>query len=183
MNMVFTLKTKTFLTRNLYIKSKYQIIFKYKKNQIMSENGIDAITRRRIGQHQYNGIVQCKYYASTSTILTEVIAQIDNNIDHWKQERSFGLLVVLTKDSLNQRGRNAILNATNSIIVATLQEIRRGDVQQKLQELKWEDYPGKYLKRTRLEVEAAEELQNIGEIQISAKRIKGLKFEENVMRQ
>jgi len=29
----------------------------------------------------------------------------------------------------------------------------------------------------------AEELQNIGEIQISAKRIKGLKFKENVMRQ
>ncbi len=238
MNRVFTLKTKTFLTRNLYIKLKCRIIFKYKNNQIMSEeiitqeelkkltpikkgellelktkeelekqgfvttiskaqrwdedskrmqilgdNGIDALTRRKIGQYHYNGIVQCKCYASTSTISTEVIAQIDNNIDHWKQERSFGLLVVLTKDSLNQRARNAVLNARNPIFVATLQEIRRGDVQQKLQELKWEDYPGKYLKRTRLEVEVAEELQNIGEIQISAKRIKGLKFEENVMRQ
>ncbi len=37
MNRVFTLKTKTFLTRNLYIKSKCQITFKYKNNQIMSE--------------------------------------------------------------------------------------------------------------------------------------------------
>src|SRR6266542_1770531 len=205
MNRVFTLKTKTFLTRNLYIKSKCQTTFKYKNNQIMSEeiiiqeelkkltpikkgellelktkeelekqgfvttiskaqrwdedskkmqilgdNGIDAITRRKIGQYHYNGIVQCKCYASTSTISTEVIAQIDNNIDHWKQERSFGLLVVLTKDSLNQKARNAVLNARNPIIVATLQDIRRGKVQQKLQELKWEDYPGKYLKRTRV---------------------------------
>ena len=103
-----------------------------KRMQILGDNGIDALTRRKIGQYQYNGIVQCKCYASTSTISTEVIAQIDNNIDHWKQERSFGLLVVLTKDSLNQRARNAVLNARNPIIVATLQEIRRGEVQQKL---------------------------------------------------
>src|SRR6266536_5250364 len=144
---------------------------------------METLTRRKIGQYHYKEIVQCKCYASTSTISTEVIAQIDNNIDHWKQERSFGLLVVLTKDSLNQRARNAVLNTRNPIIVATLQEIRRGKVQQKLQELKWKDYPGKYLKRTRLEVKVAEELQNIREIQISAKRIKGLKFEENVMRQ
>src|SRR6266496_4359521 len=142
-----------------------------------------TLTRRKIGQYQYNKIVQCECYVSTSTISTEVIVQVDNNIDYWKQERSFGLLVVLTKDSLNQRARNAVLNARNPIIIATLQDIRRGEVQQKLQELKWEDYPGKYLKKTRLEVESAEELRNIGEIQISAKRIKGLKFEENVMRQ
>src|SRR6266496_4895436 len=37
MNRVFTLKTKTFLTKNLYIKLKCQITFKYKNNQIMNE--------------------------------------------------------------------------------------------------------------------------------------------------
>src|SRR6266496_1973069 len=113
MNRIFTLKIKPFLTRNLYIKSKCQIILKYENNQIMSkeiitqeglkkltpikkgellelktkeelekqgfvttisraqrwdedgkrmqilgDNGIDALTRRKIGQHQYNGIVQ-----------------------------------------------------------------------------------------------------------------------------
>ena len=37
MNRVFTLKTKIFLTRNFYVKSKCQITFKFKNNQIMSK--------------------------------------------------------------------------------------------------------------------------------------------------
>ena len=71
--------------------------------QIIGDNGVDGITRIRINEYQYNGIIQCKYYAATTRISTDVIAQIDNNLDHWKMERSFGILVMLTKGSLNQR--------------------------------------------------------------------------------
>ena len=92
--------------------------------QILGDNGIDGITRKKIGKDQYNGIIQCKYYAPTLQISTDVIAQIDNNIDHWKTEKSFGLLVVLTKESLNHRINNAILNARNPIITITFQKIR-----------------------------------------------------------
>src|SRR6266542_314336 len=163
MNRVFTLKTKTFLTRNLYIKLKCQITFKYKNNQIMSEEIITQEELKKLTPIKKGELLEIKTKEELEKqgfVTTISKAQRwdkdskrmqilgDNGIDHWKQERSFGLLVVLTKDSLNQRARNAVLNARNPIIVATLQEIRRGEVQQKLQKLKWEDYPGKYLKRT-----------------------------------
>ena len=203
MKRVFTLKSKHFITNQIYIKQRFQVIYRSMNNltmgeniidpsklkelsavkrgellevktkeeledqgftttitkaqrwdeerkqvQIIGDNGIDGITRKKIGQYSYNGIIQCKCYAPTSTISTDVIAQIDNNLDHWKQERSFGLLVVLTKESLCKRAENAVLNARNPILVVTLQEIRSGVIQQKLQELNWDDYPGKYLKRT-----------------------------------
>jgi len=91
-----------------------------KQVEILGDNGIDGIVRKKIEKDQYNGILQCKCYAPTSTISTDVIAQLDNNIDHWKTEKSFGLLVVLTKDSINNRANNAILNARNPIITITL---------------------------------------------------------------
>ena len=149
--------------------------------QIIGENGVDGITRIRINEHQYNGIIQCKCYAATTRISTDVIAQIDNNLDHWKMERSFGILVMLTKGSLNQRAINAIKNARNPIIAITLHEIMQGELKQKILEIKWENYPGKQLKRTRIELEEAEEIKSIGEFRIEGKKIKGLVFEENLI--
>ena len=153
-----------------------------KQMKIIGDNGIDGITRRKIGQNSYNGIIQCKCYAPTTVISTDVIAQIDNNLDHWKSEKSFGLLVLLTKASLGAQAVTAIANARNPIIVVTLQEIRKGIVQQKLEEINWDDYPGKYLKRTRIEIESARDIRNVGEVQIDGKGIKRLKFEECIIR-
>ena len=110
-----------------------------------------------------------------------MIAQIDNNLDHWKMERSFGILVMLTKGSLNQRAINAIKNARNPIIAITLHEIMQGELKQKILEIKWENYPGKQLKRTRIELEEAEEIKSIREFRIEGKKIKGLVFEENLI--
>ena len=149
--------------------------------QILGDNGIDGITRKKIGKDQYNRIIQCKCYAPTSQISTDVIAQIDNNIDHWKTEKSFGLLVVLTKESLNHRANNAILNARNPIITITLQEIREGLLDQKILEIKWDKYPGKQLKRTRIQLESAEEIEKIGELKVVGKKLKKLIYEEDIL--
>ena len=154
---------------------------KNKQVEILGDNGIDGIARKKIGKDQYNGIIQCKCYAPTSTISTDVIAQIDNNIDHWKTEKSFGLLVVLTKESINNRANNAILNARNPIIAITLQEIREGLLDQKILEIKWDKYPGKQLKRTRIQLESAEEIEKIGELKIVGKKLRKLIYEEDIL--
>jgi hypothetical protein len=152
-----------------------------KQVEILGDNGIDGIVRKKIEKDQYNGIIQCKCYAPTSNISTDVIAQLDNNIDHWKTEKSFGLLVVLTKDSINNRANNAILNARNPIIAITLQEIKEGLLEQRILEIKWEKYPGKQLKRTRIQLEEAEEIENIGELKIVGKKLKNLIYEEDIV--
>jgi hypothetical protein len=150
------------------------------KKVIIGDNGIDGIARIRIEEKNYNCIIQCKCYAPTSSISTNVIAQLDNNIDHWKQERSFGLLVVLSKESVNGRAINAIKNARNPIIMIEITEIE--DLKQIVQQINWDNYPGKRLKRTRIELGEADELENIGEVSIKGKKIKGLFFQEDLIK-
>ena len=55
---------------------------KNKQMQIIGDNGIDGIFRKKIEKDQFNGLIQCKCYAPTSNISTDVIAQLDNNINH-----------------------------------------------------------------------------------------------------
>ena len=55
------------------------------------------------------------------------------------------------------------------------------ELKQKILEIKWENYPGKQLKRIRIELEEAEEIKSIGEFRIEGKKIKGLVFEENLI--
>ena len=154
---------------------------KNKQMQIIGDNGIDGIFRKKIEKDQYNGLIQCKYYAPTSNISTDVIAQLDNNIDHWKMEKSVGLLVVLTKESIIPRAINAMKNARNPIIAITLQEIREELLDQKILEINWNKYPGKQLKRMRVQLESAKEIEEIGELKIVGKKLKRLIYEADTL--
>ena len=54
------------------------------KLKILGDNGIDGIFRKKIQGTNYNRIIQYKCYASTSTISTNVVIQLDYNINFWK---------------------------------------------------------------------------------------------------
>ena len=54
-------------------------------------------------------------------------------------------------------------------------------MEHKILEIKWDKYPGKQLKRTRIQLEEAEEIENIGELKIVGKKLKNLSYEEDTI--
>lgn len=128
-------------------------------------------TRLQLGQLHDDG--------ERTPISTDVIQQLDNNLSQWKAPKMFGLLVVLHKKSLNKRAWNAITNAINPIIVVEIGEILQ--VQQQIENIKWSEFPGKKIKRTRINIDEAEEIENVGEPILKGKRIKRLMYSQETI--
>jgi hypothetical protein len=147
--------------------------------KIIGDNGIDGIARRRIEGEEYRCIIQAKCYAKTTTISTDVISHLENNVRHLEAGKAFGLLVVLHKESLNERAWSTIKNASCPIIVIDITQMDK--LVELIKNIKWEDYPLKSLKRTFVEVESAEELKQIGNLKIDARKLKNLKYREEVI--
>jgi hypothetical protein len=87
--------------------------------------------------------------------------------------------VVLHKESLNERAWSTIKNASCPIIVVDITQIDK--IVELVKNIKWEDYPLKSLKRTFIEVESAEELKQIGNLKIDARKLKNLKYREEIV--
>ena len=151
----------------------------FPRRKILGDNGIDGIARKKINGEIYQCIVQCKCYKKTTPISTDVIQHLDNNVSQWKTPGMFGLLVVKHKESLNKRAMNAIANALNPIIVVEIEKMQ--ELPQLVKDIKWTEYPSRQLKRTRLRIEEADEIENVGEVTVRGKKIKNLTFAEDTL--
>ena len=150
-----------------------------KKLKIIGDNGIDGYARTKIGTKEYRCIIQCKCYGRKSQISTDVIAQLENNVIHMGSKNTFGLLVVLNLETINERIYNAIKNARCPIIVTEITRIR--EIVQQIENIKWEEN-SQNIKRKRIELqlEEAKEILIEKDNITQGKEIKKLKYYEEI---
>ena len=152
-----------------------------RKFKILGDNGIDGYARRKIESEEYKCIIQCKCYGKKTQISTDVIAHIESNIAHLESRNTFGLLVMLHEESMNNRAWNAIRNAKYPIIVTEISRIH--EIVDQLKSINWMDYPTTFekRKRTKISFKEAQEISSTGSITIKGKEIKEFMYNEDLI--